>query len=542
MTSRTIDHAALLATFRQASQQRGAALAYDELLHATLASRPEVDDWLALVQGLLKQGAAGAAVALAEQALLRHSDAIDLRYLLGNGLRMIGERQAAERELRAVLAHSPSHGGALASLAHLLRGEGRLQTASALVLEALPADADRARLREALAFMRECDSPRQSLELVQRTLRQTPDDGEMHAAAGELAMELGRFEQARVHLRRALEAQPRFAPGWLRLAAAHRFEHRDEEDAKRIAQAVQTLGVDDDAGVAARFAWSKVLADLGALDEAAPQLYAANAAMRLRLDWSARGFESFVQRQLSQPLPQAVAQRPTFTPVMIVGLPRTGTTLAASLLGRHPEVRNRGELNWLAQLALHVETGGRQPAQLAEVAALFASQLRRDDAPARVYIDKNPLNFRHLGMAAALLPGLHVIHCRRGARDTALSIYRQMFAHEDNGYAYDFADIAAFARGEARLMQHWRSVLRVPVYSLDYERLVADTSDVLGELHAFLGLAPVDARTEQAGEESIRTASVWQARQKVHRNAVDGWKAWAPHLPELERMVPESWP
>lgn len=536
-----VDHAALLVAFRQDSGQMGAALAYDKLLHAVLESRPDVEDWLSTVQGLLQQGAAGAAVAMAEQGLLRHSHSNDLRYLLGNGLRMVGERQAAERELRAVLAHEPTHVGALASLAHLLRGEGRLQAAATLVLETLPADADPARLREVLAFIRECDSPRAALELVQRALKQSPDDSDMHAAAGELALELGRFEQSRAHLRLALETQPRFAAGWLRLAAAHRFQRRDEEDARRIAKAARELGTDDDAGIAAHFAWAKALADVGALDEAVPALRVANAAMRLRLDWSARGFESFVQRQLSQPLPPPVPKRPLFTPVLMVGLPRTGTTLAASLLGRHPEVRNRGELNWLAQLALHVETSGRKPAQMADAAALFAAQLRRDDAPARVYIDKNPLNFRHLGMAAALLPGLRVIHCRRGARDTALSIYRQMFAHEDNGYAYEFADIAAFAFGETRLMRHWKSVLPVPIHTLDYERLVAEPDTVLGELCAFLGVAVTEMPAGQGSGESVRTASVWQARQKVHRNAIDGWKAWAPHLPELVRSVPESW-
>ena len=180
----------------------------------------------------------------------------------------------------------------------------------------------------------------------------------------------------------------------------------------------------------------------------------------------------------------------------------------------------------------------RAPARLAEAAALYAAQLRRDDAPAKVILDKNPLNFRHLGMASALLPGLRVIHCQRDARASALSIFRQMFAHEDNGYAYALTDIAAFARGERRLMAHWRNVLPVPVFDLHYERLVSETGATLAALHAFLDLAP--AAQDAPGEDVVRTASVWQARQKVHRHALQQWRAWLPYLPELE-TIPEVW-
>ncbi|EQD38086.1 TPR repeat protein [mine drainage metagenome] len=536
-----MDSSALLTTFRSDGQRLGVGGAYDNLLRALLAALPRADDWSALVQGLLQQQATGAAIALAEQGLQRHPEQIELRYLLGNGLRMVDERHAAERELRAVLAVQPTHAGAAASLAHLLRGEGRLQAAAQVALDSLPALPTDAQWRDALAFMRECDDARAALDLTRRALKQVPEDGGMHAAAGELALELGRFEQARVHLRRALAMQPQFASGWLRLAAAHRFQRLDEADARLIERAAHASDPSSEAGIAARFAWAKVLADVGAFDQAVPQLRAANAAMRPRVEWSARGFDAFVQRQIAQPAPPPQAQRLGFAPVLIVGLPRTGTTLTASLLARHPEVRNRGELNWLAQLALHVETGGRQVAQMRESATLYAAQLRRDDAPARVIVDKNPLNFRHLGMAAALLPGLRVIHCQRGARATALSIYRQMFAHEDNGYAYDFADIAAFARGEARLMRHWRATLPVPFYALDYTRLVSDTDAVLAELHAFLDLPEAAVGAASTAPGSIRTASVWQARQKVHRDALDAWKPWAPYLPELLDTIPESW-
>ena len=535
-----IDHDGLLARYREDVQRRGARAAYDALLQAVLDGHASGDDWEAIALGMLKQGMPGAVVALAEEGLARHPNLVGLRYHLGNALRMIGERQAAERELRAVLAVQPAHAGALASLANLLRGEGRLQAAAQVALEGMPVLPDLARIRETLVFLRECEAVRPALELAQAALRDAPEDAELHGVAGELAAELGRFEQARVHLRRAVALQPEFASGCLRLAGVHAFRSGDEPDAKAIELAARSLPIEGDAGLAARFAWAKVLADLGDLAGAAQQLRKSNAAMRLRMQWSASGFDAFINRQIGIPPPTPVAKRLEFTPVLIVGLPRTGTTLVASLLERHPQVRSRGELNWLSELALHVETGARAPAKLTEAAAFYVAQLRRDDAPARVIIDKNPLNFRHLGMASALLPGVRVIHCRRDARDTALSIFRQMFAHRDNGYAYAFEDIVAFSRGEARLMEHWRGTLSVPMIDVDYERLVRDTDGVLAELLQFLGLGSASLSAKSA--TPIRTASVWQARQPVHARAVDAWKAWAPHLPELANVIPEQRP
>ena len=113
-----------------------------------------------------------------------------------------------------------------------------------------------------------------------------------------------------------------------------------------------------------------------------------------------------------------------------------------------------------------------------------------------------------------MLPQAKIIHCRRDPRDTALSLWSQHFAHDDMAWSYDFGDIAEFAGGYARLMQHWTQQLDLPIFELDYEALVADTEASLAQVRAFLGLE-ADASTPQAdAAEVFATASVWQARQR----------------------------
>ena len=532
---------ALLDDFRARAAGAGAAVAYAGLQRALGSATLTADDWLQLGEGLMRAGVPGIAATVAERGLDQHVHAHALRVLFGNALRLVGERAAAERELRAVLAAEPGHRQAAVSLAHLLRELGRHQAAGEAMLlswrDQAPARDD---ALATIGFLRECGLAARAFEIAGRALRAHPGDAALHAQIGELALELGRFEQARAHLRASLDVDPAQPGLWVRLATAHRFQQRDEADATRIAALAARHGSTDMVGIAAHFALGKIEADLGDIASAVRALRTGNAALRARLGWSRAGWQAFVDRQRRLPPPQPAVTSPErdFMPVLIVGLPRSGTTLAATLIARHPAVRGRGELNWLAHLATYVDGAGGAGTALNHAAALYAAQLRGDDGPARCYIDKNPLNFRHLGHAVALLPGLRVIHCRRDPRDTALSLWQQMFAHEDNAYAYDLADIAAYAAGYRQLMDHWREVLEVPLFELDYETLAGDSEATLARLHAFLGLEP-DA-SGAPPPQAIRTASVWQARQKIHTASIGRWRTWAPHLPELEAAIAAS--
>ena len=223
-------------------------------------------------------------------------------------------------------------------------------------------------------------------------------------------------------------------------------------------------------------------------------------------------------------------------PVFVVGLPRTGTTLVEKMLARHPQVRARGEMDWLPFLDFELTAKQRRndPAALRHVASTYMAHLRQDDAPARWYIDKNPHNFRSLDLIASLFPHARIVHCVRNRRDTAVSIWSQLFAHRDVDYAYDLRDIAVFGQGHDRLMAHWRRSLELPVFELKYERLVEQPESMLRQLGDFLGLPNHTGEgPEREAGSGIATASVWQARQPIHRGSVGRWHEFAPYLPEL---------
>lgn len=444
---------------------------------------------------------------------------------------------AAERALHRVLARDPTDRAAAQELAHLLREQGRIAAASAVVIDSQNArNADIDEMRAALVFLRECGSYAQALALARQALRRWPNDAGLIAFAGSFALGVGEFDAARDYLRSAIDADPGVAGNWLRLSLCQRFERADDDVLMRLQQAwTQPLAPAVRACVG--FALGKAFDDLHEYARAAVVLREANALAREQSRWSASAWNRLVQSQLDAEKLPAIDAVEDFSPVFVVGMPRTGTTLTATRLGDSGRVRDRGELNWIAGIrSLLVEQNRlRDPAALASAARIIAAQMHRDDAPAPWYLDKNPMNFRHLDFVAALFPQAKIIHCRRGARDTALSLWIQHFAHADLGFAYAFPDIAQAMSGHARLMEHWRATLALPILDLDYETLVADSAGSQRRLLEFLELA--DAPTLQAGPTTpIATASAWQARQPVYSSSLGRWRNYAQHLPELNAL------
>ena len=493
-----------------------------------------------VVAGLLARGHAGAALSIVEAAIKRFPQVLQLRYLRGNALRLSGQPVAAEGALRSVLEQAAGHREAALSLAYLLREQGLTLAASAVMIASLRARAESIdETSAALVFLRECGSYTQAHALAQQALQRWPAAAQIAALAAEFALMVGEFDNARNCLRTALAGNPDSAASWLRLAYCQRYVRRDDPDLLRIEGAWQNSALGIHARTAAGFALGKGLDDLGDYAAAANVLRQANAMASGQVSWRTKNWRQFVTTRLGAASLPSVDVDDDFTPVFVVGLPRTGTTLATTLLARSEHVRERGELNWIHGMfeLLAAQDRLHDPAALAKVAQLVAAQMRRDDAPARIYLDKNPLNFRYLDLIAALFPRARIIHCRRQPRDTALSLWMQHFIHADLGFAYDFATIAQFAQGYRELFAHWRSTLTLPIFDLDYTALTTATDATLQQLTDFLSLPPLPAQVPaDASARAIATASVWQARQPVHTRSIGRWKNYAPFVPELEQM------
>lgn len=502
------------------------------------------ETWLEQAQRRLLGGDAVGARTLLDQAVAAHPGSTALRFALAGMRRQAGDRPAADGLLEGVLAREPGHLAAALQLARSLREQGRVLAAGALLRDSfghVPGDVE-SRL-VAIELLDDAGRQEDALFLCEQAFAVELDDPRLHVHAAALAAQLGRFEQARVHYETVLARSPQ-ATDWhvpLGLSSLQRYGTTDHPDFERFRHWLDRDELTPYARSGLLFALGKAFDDVGETARAAGFLREANAIMHGLVRWQRKTWRRSVEMRLGRgTLPDPGHVPAEWTPVFIVGMPRAGSTLLAEQLARHPQVRHRGELPWLPVLATRIGAAGSTAATIDamhDAARTYAEQLAQDDDPVGWYVDKQPHNFLHVDLILALFPHARIIHCRREARDNALSLWMQSFHPGTQDFAYDFGDIATVMRDARRLMEHWQSRFPESVRVVDYESLVADPDACIGALARWLGLpeATVEESTE-AVTPALSTASLWQARQPVYRSSVERWRRYAPHLPELERL------
>jgi tetratricopeptide (TPR) repeat protein len=359
----------------------------------------------------------------------------------------------------------------------------------------------------------------------------------------QLKADEGDFAAARSHLEHALSIDPELPEAWAALA---NWRKMTSDDAAWLTQVRRLLAkpLTPRQEIPLRFALGKYLDDTGDFDAAFAAYRQANALTQRH----APPYDSTALRrstdQLIHDQDRAWLERarnganPSTRPIFIVGMPRSGTTLAEQILASHPAVYGASELSFWNDAARVHDIPGKDPQAIAhtlrDLADAYLETLDRKSATARKVTDKMPENFRHLGMIHAALPRARIIHLRRNPQDTCLSIYFQDF-QASHAYASDLDHIADMYGHYQRLMAHWRKTLpHDAMLEVRYEDLVRDPEASIRRLLAFVGLEWEPAcLTSHLTNRPISTFSKWQARQQINASSVDRWKQYARHCEPL---------
>ncbi len=307
------------------------------------------------------------------------------------------------------------------------------------------------------------------------------------------------------------------------------------------------------------FALAHVLDARGDHARAADSLREANALTveqkKNKRDYAPAEHERFVDNLLSTFNSDLLTQMagkgsPSRLPVFVLGLPRSGTTLIEQVLASHSRVHGAGELRLGRQSFESLPNVlAREGPPLECVPLLDPVSIRRladqhidrwkalAPGPFDRITDKMPDNYMYIGFLSILFPQGTFIHCRRDLRDVAVSCWMTDF--RSIVWANSTEHIATRFKQYQRLMNHWRSVLPVPIHEVDYEETVDDLEAVARRLVAACGLEWEPACLDfHRNERPIRTASVTQVRQPVYKRSVARWKNYEPALTELFTMLP----
>ncbi len=239
-------------------------------------------------------------------------------------------------------------------------------------------------------------------------------------------------------------------------------------------------------------------------------------------------------------------------PVFVAGMPRSGTTLVDRLIDAHPRAAGVGELPVLERFAdrLHKARrpgpppgcfGEMQEPAWREGAATALRQLEEQGGDADRIVDKSLANDRMLGIASRLLPGCRVLHVIRDPRDVAVSCFLGRFQDHRLPWTTTLEGIATAWRESRRLMEHWKSVLDIPILEVRYERLVKDPDHEFPRIIEFLGLEwDDDCRRFHEKSSPIRTLSFDQVNQPLYTSSVSRHRHYERHLEGIDWPSYES--
>jgi tetratricopeptide (TPR) repeat protein len=404
------------------------------------------------------------------------------------------------------------------------------------------------RLGKARALLIE-DRNQEAEQLLRETLVADPTNAMAYDLLGNLLTEFGRFDEARACFERAIALSPLLAGSYYELVRCRRVTSDDDGLLQHMQAALDTPGLEGGQRQRLHLAIGKAADDLGDYALAMRHFDAADAVRRSSASFDPAAFSTEVDRLISRCTPQWIERASELgnrdtTPVLILGMPRSGTTLVEQIITMHPGVTAGGELHFWNRCGAdwHGSGGaGNEKSFLGGAAADYLRVLRAIAPKAARVTDKMPFNFLWAGLIHVAFPGATIIHCRRAAVDTALSIHQTHF-HPSLTFPTGGEDLVAYFGSYRRLVNHWQTVLPADRFvEVDYEELTLRPEPVIRRIVDACGLEWHDACLRpESNTRAVKTPSKWQTRQPIYRTSVALWRRYEPWLGPLRALVDDG--
>ena len=384
---------------------------------------------------------------------------------------------------------------------------------------------------------------------VRRLLALHPGDAVATDLLGTLLANSGRFDEARSCYDRAARAAPHLAGSYYDLVRCRPVTATDRGLIDRMQVAVAAPTVPVEARLKVHLALGKAADDLEDPATAMRHFGAAETLRNSLGSFDPTSIEARVDRLVERFTPDLVARAAELgskdpAPVLVLGIPRSGTTLVEQILACHPDVHACGELPfWTARGSLWEQTclEDVEASFIGKIAGDYIRLLRKVAPMAARVTDKMPLNVFWAGLIHLALPHATIIHCRRRAIDTALSIHRT-YLNQHVAFPTGGTALVAAIQAIERLAAHWRAVLPADRFvEIDYEHLVSQPEPAIRDLLVSCGLPWHDpCLRPETNPRIVKTPSKWQVRQPIRPISEDAWRRFAPWLGELAALAPRD--
>ncbi|MFT6310021.1 MAG: tetratricopeptide (TPR) repeat protein [Porticoccus sp.] len=387
------------------------------------------------------------------------------------------------------------------------------------------------------------------------------ENGRALVGLGTLKMQTGDINEAEQYFHQALTIDDKNITARISIAQARKVL-ADDENFLKLEEEIPNLDTMNQAkAMPIHFALGKCYEDLKMDEKAFSHFLKGCEIKRSKIDYDANSQHKNIQAIIDFFNPGMIdslsgAGNPSTTPIFILGMPRSGTTLTEQIISSHSAVFGAGELPDLLQLANTPLDNGATVGfpgsiknltkeHLTALGDQYVAQVQAIAPEAKNITDKMPANFFCVGLIHLMLPNAKIIHIRRNPIDTCLSGFSKLF-NNGQAHSYNLAELGRYYCNYDRMMKHWHKVIPSDNFmEIQYEDLVANTAQKTRELISFVNLEWDDVCLNfQDNKRAVRTASIAQVRKPIYQSSVAKWKRYEKHLGplliELGDLVPQD--
>jgi tetratricopeptide (TPR) repeat protein len=473
------------------------------------------------------------------QAIALKPDLAEAHSNLGNTLQELSRLDEAEKSCRQAIALKPDLAEAHNNLGVTLQELGRLDEAEASYTQAIGFKPDYAEAHNNLGnTLKELGRLDEAEASYTQAIALKPEYALAHYNFGITLQELGRLDEAEASYTQAIALKSDYAEAHRMLTSMKKFDVQDEQYSKML-ELYLNEEISEEQRCHINFGLAKACEDLGNFEQAYTHYGEGNVLRKKLLNYDInRDVELFKQLKSSYLKIEKNSLEPSslankITPIFIVGMPRSGTTLVEQIISSHSQVAGAGELSFVAQFGASIAQGlsDSNTDSLLNFRERYLIKLKNVSKGNLIVTDKMPQNFCYIGLLAAAFPEAKIVHVKRNPAAVCWANYKQYFKSKNIGYCYAIDDVISYHKLYENLMEFWTNTLSNRVYKLDYEQLTVNQESESRQLIEYLGLDwDENCLSPQNNTRSVATASNLQVRQKVYQGSSEQWKKYEPFL------------
>lgn len=394
-----------------------------------------------------------------------------------------------------------------------------------------------------------CSQHQKVVECHQTALAVKPQDPQIQYNLAAAKLFLGEIENAEQLLDNVIEKFPGDFDAYYNLSSLKR-QTKNNNHIQQLKMVYQQTAAQPSANIAIGYSLAKEYEDLQDYKQSFNYLKQAASKRRANMKYQVKtdtDAMDTIRRTFSKTnLLQHMPSENKATPIFILGLPRSGTTLVEKILSSHRQVGSLGEVSHLAFSLIHT-VGPHLNKQdliekslhcdLSKLGFRYTHAIQGYGLKEQYLIDKTPLNFLYIGLIKKAIPDAKIIHLKRHPMDSCFAMYKTLF-RMGYPFSYDLGDLAKYYIAYDKLMNHWQDCFAEEILTIDYDQLVATPKSVIEKMQGYCQLAAqADLIHFHKNNSPSSTASAAQVRQPIYQSSVNKWRRYANELASLKEQL-----